>query len=175
MNVLFFLCFNPFGPTHSDKHENIMKPPLCLSVQTTSDWGCCFLSCLLYKLIWPETFALLGAKRDVMSADTSWRPSRLLTPGALVESGAPPHSLQLPKYHLTIFWQEEEQHEMRNKETFVFKDRNVTLCHMQPQKKCVSSHRNKYISIRLHRSVTHQKNNEEHQRFAECTGSVFQL
>lgn len=61
--------------------ENIMptwiRPPLCLSVQTASDWGCCFSSCLLYKLIWPETFALLGAERDVMLADTSWRPSPL--------------------------------------------------------------------------------------------------
>lgn len=42
-------------------------------VQTASDWGCCFSSCLLCKLIWPQTFALLGAKRDVMLADTSWR------------------------------------------------------------------------------------------------------
>lgn len=96
--------------------ENIMRiwPSLCLSVQTASDWGCCFSSCLLYKLIWPETFALLEAKRDVMLADTSWRPSPLLTPGVLVESGALPHSLQLPKYHLTVFWQREEQHEIWN-------------------------------------------------------------
>lgn len=78
--------------------------PLCPSVQAASDWGCCFSSCLLYKLIWSETFALLGAKRDEMLADTSWRSSPLLTAGALVEPGALPHSLESAKYHLTVFF-----------------------------------------------------------------------
>lgn len=99
------------------KTSRMYGPPLCPSLHTASDWGCCFPSRLLYKLIWPETFALLGAKHDVMSADTSWRPFPLLTPGALVESGSLPHSLQLPKYHLAAFWQREEQHEVWNTET----------------------------------------------------------
>lgn len=60
---------------HWWKHHALYGPLLCLRVQTTSDWGCCLSSCPLYKLIWPETFALLGAQRDVMLADTSWRPS----------------------------------------------------------------------------------------------------
>lgn len=32
-----------------------------------------------------------------------------LTARALVESGSLPHSLQLPKYHLTVFWQRVDQ------------------------------------------------------------------
>lgn len=36
----------------------------------------------------------------------------LLTVDALVDSGSPPHSLQLPKYHLTVFWQRGEQRGM---------------------------------------------------------------
>lgn len=72
---------------HWWKHHACMAPIVSEALRTRSDGGCCFSSCLLYKLIWPETFASLGAGRkkklDVMPADTSWRPSPLLTPGAL--------------------------------------------------------------------------------------------
>lgn len=51
------------------------EPSLCLCMQDASDWSCCFSSHPLYELIWLETFALLGALRDVMPVDTLWRAS----------------------------------------------------------------------------------------------------
>lgn len=39
---------------------------------------------------------------------THWTSLPLLTVGALVDSGSLPHSLQLPRYHLTVFWQRAE-------------------------------------------------------------------
>lgn len=59
---------------HLWKHHAYVAPLLCVRVQTARDWGCCLSSCPLYELIWPETFALLGAQCDVIQADTSWRP-----------------------------------------------------------------------------------------------------
>jgi len=50
-------------------HTEIACSTLFLSVNDASDWGRCFSSCVLYELIWLETFALLGAKRW---RDASW-------------------------------------------------------------------------------------------------------
>lgn len=108
-------------PPRIPKHHNrtagpcTFPPSVC---EGACDWGCRLWSRPLWEVIWPETLASPGARRDVMQADTSWRPPHPPTPPhtptpltarALVESSSLPHSLQLPKYHLTVFWQRVDQ------------------------------------------------------------------
>ena len=93
---------------HWWKHHACMAPIVSEALRTTSDGGCCFSSCLLYKLIWPETFASLGAgkkKKNLMWCRLTHHdvPPLCWLRALLVESGALPRSLQLPKYHLACF------------------------------------------------------------------------
>lgn len=58
---------------HWWKHHACMAPIVSEALRTASDGGCCFSSCLLYKLIWPETFASLGAGRKKKTwCDAGW-------------------------------------------------------------------------------------------------------
>lgn len=58
---------------HWWKHHACMAPIVSEELRTASDGGCCFSSCLLYKLIWPETFASLGAGRKKKTwCDAGW-------------------------------------------------------------------------------------------------------
>lgn len=71
---------------------------LCGRVRSACDRGCCLSSRPLWDVIWPETLAWLGVQHDVMQADTLDVPPS--PADALVDSGPPPHSLQLSRYHL---------------------------------------------------------------------------